>query len=38
MDFYSRASCEARLLAHGIDGNDIDFYSRASCEARQNQN
>ena len=36
IDFYSRASCEARLTQN-IPANLLeDFYSRASCEARLN--
>ena len=34
-DFYSRASCEARLAREQMKFNAEHFYSRASCEARQ---
>ena len=35
-NFYSRASCEARLLLQFGGACNHDFYSRASCEARRN--
>ena len=35
MDFYSRASCEARPYLMGWDSDNSHFYSRASCEARR---
>ena len=34
IDFYSRASCEARLNLSKSTFRFFDFYSRASCEAR----
>ena len=37
VDFYSRASCEARRNAGSICRSSWHFYSRASCEARQLQ-
>ena len=36
LNFYSRASCEARPGTGYIVDTKDDFYSRASCEARQN--
>ena len=33
-NFYSRASCEARLAEQRKQNNTTNFYSRASCEAR----
>ena len=35
IDFYSRASCEARLNLSKSTFRFFDFYSRASCEARR---
>ena len=35
INFYSRASCEARLKARAKALAEEDFYSRASCEARR---
>ena len=35
-NFYSRASCEARLQEVLEMLDELDFYSRASCEARRN--
>ena len=34
LDFYSHASCEARLDDSGVYNVSSDFYSHASCEAR----
>ena len=34
-NFYSRASCEARLGSHKCSLAAVNFYSRASCEARR---
>ena len=33
-NFYSRASCEARLTLYTDKDEAVNFYSRASCEAR----
>ena len=34
VNFYSRASCEARLVLSELADHSANFYSRASCEAR----